>query len=380
MDNVLAAFVILFLLVFAGMTLSEAMIASQDMMQASIQAAEERLSEKSRTYLLPTNDEPVFEANGSVTFTFRNAGAVRLAEFDQWDVIVQYFDDADPASFYIERLSYTRNLPMNGEWHVKGIAIDASADREEVFEPEILNPGEEISLNIKVSPPVGPGEGLQLLVAVPNGISVSTMMVRNIPPVLVSNLGLALAHDTAKVIDASLLLVEDPDGSPEELRYSVLTAPASGVLEPGDAFTQADIDAGLLEFTSEGSTVTDFTFSVSDGSDVIGPFTFAISVTNAAVTVPVNVGLTMSAGTTESITTALLQAMDADDLAEDLTYTVNTMPSQGTLDPGPVFSQAHIDAGLLRYTHTGSGSDSFEFIVSDGVNSSGPYTFEINVP
>jgi hypothetical protein len=90
--------------------------------------------------------------------------------------------------------------------------------------------------------------------------------------------------------------------------------------------------------------------------------------------------VTISSGDSITISSAMLAATDADDAPADLTYSVTTMSTQGVLNPGPVFSQQHIDSGLLQYTHTGSGSDSFTFTVSDGEKTTASYQFSITVP
>lgn len=378
MENVLVAFVIIFIMIFGTMTLSEAMFTSQDMLQVSFQEMEARLEEQARTNLAPV-DEPVFSPTNSVMVTFRNTGSMRLIDFDQWDVIVQYFDASDPANYHIDWLGHTSNVPFGNEWTVDGIYMDADEAVAEIFEPDILNTDEEIALELNVSPPVGPGQPIRILVSTPNGIHVSTAYVRNIPPELVNNLGLAIAHGETGMIDNTLLLSTDADNEDADLVYTVMVAPAAGTLTPASTFTQVDINEGLLSFTHDVSGDYSFQFTVSDGKDTIGPFVFPITVTNAEVVLAANTGLSLSTGATEVITSAMLNATDADDVPADLTYSVTTLPAQGTLNPGPVFSQEHIDAGLLSYSHTGSGSDSFEFTISDGENTIGPFTFQLSV-
>ncbi|MBZ0301542.1 MAG: hypothetical protein K8J31_17480 [Anaerolineae bacterium] len=376
MENVLVAFVVIFVIVFAALTLSEAMIASQDTLQVSFQEMEYRLGDQNRTSLSPI-DEPAFESTYTATFAYRNTGSTRLTDFDQWDVIVQYFDDDEPTNFHISRLNYSASAPFGNEWTVEGIYMDADEAVDELFEPDILNPGEEIVLSLNIAPPVGPGETIQTVVSTPNGISMATQFTRNIPPELVTNLGLVVAHGKAGTIDTTLLQTTDADDEAQDLIYTVLTAPAAGALSPTDGFAQADIDSGLLTYTNAISGDYGFEFTVSDGKDMIGPYLFTITVVNAEPVLESDAELVVASGGTETITSAMLNVTDADDPPANLTYTVTSMPTQGTLNPGPVFSGEHIQSGLLSYTHSGSGDDSFEFSVSDGENSIGPFTFRI---
>jgi hypothetical protein len=133
-----------------------------------------------------------------------------------------------------------------------------------------------------------------------------------------------------------------------------------------------------LTYTHTGSESDSFQFTVSDGKDTIGPytFTFAISLPPELV---VNAGLTVTSGGTETITSEQLQVTDADDPTTGLNYTVTAAPTQGDLSLGTAFTQDDIDNGRLTYTHTGSESDSFQFTVSDGETALGPYLFTIMV-
>jgi hypothetical protein len=118
-------------------------------------------------------------------------------------------------------------------------------------------------------------------------------------------LGGSLLIDTA-----ALNTVDDTDG-PEELTYTLLTAPNFGSLQmggvavpSGGTFTQQDINANRMAYVHHGagSSVDFFTFSVQDGGeDGIRPATgsFSISVTGvqaALVELPLDEGSGTVAG------------------------------------------------------------------------------------
>ena len=101
-----------------------------------------------------------------------------------------------------------------------------------------------------------------------------------------------------------------------------------------------------------------------------------------------NAGLTvLEDAATTTITTAMLQVKDAEQLASALTYTVTTLPTKGTLTNNGVavalngtFTQANIDSGLIKFTPSANanGSDSVGFSVSDGtVSISGTFGLTI---
>lgn len=85
--------------------------------------------------------------------------------------------------------------------------------------------------------------------------------------------------------------------------------------------------------------------------------------------------LTLDQNTVKVIGADLLHATDANNTPAQLTFTVSTAARYGhleksgvTLNTGDTFTQADIDAGLIRYVDHGSGrtEDYFRFTVSDG--------------
>ncbi len=83
--------------------------------------------------------------------------------------------------------------------------------------------------------------------------------------------------------------------------------------------------------------------------------------------------------TTITLTTQELNTTDSEQFATELTYTITSIPSNGTiykdatiLGLNDTFTQDDVDNAKVSYNHNGSEtfSDSFNFSVSDGVNSS----------
>jgi VCBS repeat-containing protein len=110
----------------------------------------------------------------------------------------------------------------------------------------------------------------------------------NETPVLGVNAGTLVNEGSAgNVITSAMLLVLDGDTPAGSLVYTIGAGVANGTLfvngvaaGVGATFTQADINAGLVTYSHDGSeTLADaFTFTVSDGGTTIGPATFAITV------------------------------------------------------------------------------------------------------
>lgn len=371
MESVLTAFVILFLVLFAALTLSQVIVNSQETLSVAWQEMEARTDEQARTSLTPL-DAYTSESGTLLTVSLHNDGRVKLADFDLWDVIVQY---TAAAGYQIGWLPYDIAPPTDNRWHVSEISF---REDDEQFEPGILNPGEDLHMLVRVAPPVQPGEGVQVVVSPGTGFSLPVMFLGNYPPELVINSGLTLASGSSAPVISSLLAVTDADDSADALVYEVSAAPQQGELNLGDTFTQAEIDAGELIYSHTGSGDDVFQFTVTDGKDVIGVYDFVIDADVPPVLIT-NSGLTLTSGGSWIIDTSLLEISDPDTLPEDLVYTVIGDPQQGILTLGDSFTQADLNAGHLIYNHTGAGSDSFTFTISDGVTTSGPYTFTIMV-
>lgn len=110
---------------------------------------------------------------------------------------------------------------------------------------------------------------------------------------------------------------------------------------------------------------------------------------NTAPTLSTNTGMTVAENATSiTITSAMLEATDAQEAAAAITYTITLLPGNGSLYingvpavPGSSFTQAQIDLGEITYDHNGSEttSDIISFIISDGTNTTTTRTFTITI-
>ncbi len=373
METVLAAFVVIFVILFAVFTLSDTFLTTQDSISESWQDMEARREAQAHTTLRAVEAHTA-SAGTIITLRLANDGTTRLVDFDHWDVILQYYDAQESGTYRFLRLAYAAHSPAEGQWTVEGLY--AEAGQFEVYEPNILNPGEEIVLRLIAAPGVGAGSSAQVTVSSENGSGTSTIFTGNRLPVLATNTGLTITTGGTALIDNQRLSVTDADDPAGELTYTILAVPAQGSLSLPTTFTQQDIADGRLSYTQTGSGPDSFQFSVSDGKDTIGAYTFDITPSVPPVLV-VNRGITLGTEPTVTIDNTLLQASDADDLPTALVYTILHAPVQGNLSLGDTFTQADIDGGLLTYTHSGIGSDSFQFTVSDGEKVIGAYNFNV---
>ncbi|MGC8711298.1 MAG: Ig-like domain-containing protein, partial [Leptodesmis sp.] len=119
------------------------------------------------------------------------------------------------------------------------------------------------------------------------------------------------------------------------------------------------------------------------------PYSLQISVNNLPV-LTTNTPLPVNEQGTANLTSSQLSVTDNDNTAAQITYTLGSLPTNGTLSvngaiatPGTTFTQADLDSGnRIQYIHNGSEttSDSFIFTVADGAGGSiGTTTFNISV-
>ncbi len=377
MENVLSGFVIIFLILSSVLTLFGGGMAAQDKVQQSWETAQERIDAQTRTHLTALSAK-VTDSGEIVEVTLKNDGQTRLMEFDHWDAIVQYPDENLNSHYHVEWLPYVaHNLDVN-EWTVSGLYIDSRANLPEEYEPSIFNTGEEMIARLHLRPALLPGASAQITFASENGARVTTFAHRNVPPVLATNTGVTVPAGGSIEISEAQLLTTDADNTADELLYRVVTPPLHGTLTLGDTFTQDDIDKGFLKYRSgsDPDETDSFDFTVTDGTDMIGPYTFSITI-NKPPTLDTNAGLTASGTDPITIDSSLLKVSDPDNSAAELTYTVTTGTAKGNLSLS-TFTQDDIDSGRLTYTPTDTGPDAFHFTVSDGVNTIGPYIFDIS--
>lgn len=277
MESVLTAFIIIFLLLFGVLTLSDAFVSTQNELADSWQAMGTRLEAQADSHfmLLAAEAEP---GGTTINMTLRNTGNTKLADFDRWDVIIQYYDNNSPSTYHINWLPYTTTVLSNNQWTIAGIYTTAEGPIPEMFEPGIFNPGEEAVLRLQLAHPMDGGMAAQVALATTTGSGTSTVLVYHAPPALSTNTGLALGGNANVVITNSMLAVTDEDDSPAQLVYTLVSPPTQGLLSLGPTFTQEDINGGLLMYTHTGTEPDSFQFTVSDGENTIGTFTFVIGI------------------------------------------------------------------------------------------------------
>ena len=88
-------------------------------------------------------------------------------------MIVQYH--GTDSEYYVLWLPYTDGALGYGEWTVNEIYINGNPEE---FDPDILNPGEIIEIETKLSPPVAANTTNLIVASTPNGIPASISFIR----------------------------------------------------------------------------------------------------------------------------------------------------------------------------------------------------------
>ncbi len=174
MDSAVSGVIMIMLLLITAFTVAHGLINVQEAALETWSDWESRMTERRRTDLRPVESQTL-DSGARVEITLLNEGDVKLSDFDRWDVIVEY--DTSEADHRIEYVSF-QGFSDDWWWTVKGLYIDASESTGEVFEPNVFNPGEEIVLQVWLTPTVGLTTTNQAMIVTPNGISASSIFTR----------------------------------------------------------------------------------------------------------------------------------------------------------------------------------------------------------
>ena len=167
METAIVSLICIVLIVIGGMTLSQGFLTSADTTSVALEELGVRDEEIMRTELSPQTANAT-EDGYYLYVTLDNRGQTKLADFANWDVIVQYYDDSEV--YYTRWLPFNSGAPANNEWTINGIYYN---EIPETFEPDIVNPGETVEIRARIFPPVGDNTTNMVVTATPNGIPAS---------------------------------------------------------------------------------------------------------------------------------------------------------------------------------------------------------------
>jgi len=165
--DALLSMMLAIVLLVGMVTLTGNSLRSEDTLARSWLDLEQSTRERDQTRI--SNMEESSCDGSNVYIVLVNDGSVAVVDFDDWDVIVQYYSAG--SSYQVKWLSYDGSPPQaDNTWAVEGIYRDASGSLAEIYEEGIFNVGEELKLQIKVSPAVDNGSRGVVTVSTPNGV------------------------------------------------------------------------------------------------------------------------------------------------------------------------------------------------------------------
>jgi len=167
METAIFSIICIALVVFGGMTMSQGFMTSVDTSTTGLEEIGQRDETIMRTELTPLSTEQ--PSANTVEVTLENSGQTKLADFEKWDIIVQYYDGT--GTYHVEWLPYTEATLGDNEWEVAWIQLEGEA---EIFEPNVLNTQEQLLIRAQLNPSVGAGTTNMFIVATPSGVTAST--------------------------------------------------------------------------------------------------------------------------------------------------------------------------------------------------------------
>ena len=169
METAIVSLICIALMVFGGMTMSRGFFTSVDSSATGLEEIGSRNEQIMRTELSPVSTSlTLVYGPDPLEVTLENTGQIKLADFDKWDVIVQYYDS--DGNYCTEWLPYTEGTAGTYEWEVLWIRLNGQA---EVYEPDVLNPGEQMRIRTWLYPSVGDDTTNMVVISTPNGVTAS---------------------------------------------------------------------------------------------------------------------------------------------------------------------------------------------------------------
>uniref|UniRef100_A0A7E4US38 Cadherin domain-containing protein n=1 Tax=Panagrellus redivivus TaxID=6233 RepID=A0A7E4US38_PANRE len=202
------------------------------------------------------------------------------------------------------------------------------------------------------------------------------------PPEVVKNEPLVLFNTKTGVLTPTLLQVQDPDSSADDLDYFVwqpiggYVATKADQSKPVNRFSQKDLNSGDVVFVSNSNSSGGFSFLVRDGLHQSRPEFFTVERTaKLSLSLEANSRLLAAPLQHTIIGMDLLRAVVPDVPATKAVYTISRAPIHGRIyldktKPVSKFTQADIDARRVSYLSDSgklgawSQKDYFNFIVS----------------
>ncbi len=167
METAIVSIICIALIVFGGMTMSHGFMTSVDASTAGLEQIGDRNETIMRTELTPVSTNVTLGTGPStLEIVLEDTGQTKMTDFDKWDVIVQYYDDS--GDYHVVWLPYSASGGGTNEWGVGWIHLNGATEK---FEPNVLNPGEQVMIQTWLNPPVGAGTTNMVVISTTSGVT-----------------------------------------------------------------------------------------------------------------------------------------------------------------------------------------------------------------
>lgn len=178
MTNAIIAALVIALILGATMMLANVALSSAGNVTVAWDRMMDRKEGIARTELTLISIDPNASST-NVEVSVRNSGQTSLGHFEDWDVLIRYYDTTGDVGLNLEWMSYvTTSTPATLQWTIRGIYSDSATLVAETYEPNLLNPGEEMILRANVTPAIPGGTNNSITIGASNGVSLPAPFTR----------------------------------------------------------------------------------------------------------------------------------------------------------------------------------------------------------
>ena len=178
MTNVIVGALVIAIILGATMLLTNSLFSSASNITNSWDRMMDRKEDIVRTELTLISIDPNASST-NIEVSIRNSGQTSLGNFDEWDVMIQYYATPNDTDLNLKWMSYVAtSTPATLQWTVQGIYSDAATRVAETYEPNLLNPGEEMILRANVTPAIPGSTNNSIRIGTPNGFSLPAVFSR----------------------------------------------------------------------------------------------------------------------------------------------------------------------------------------------------------
>jgi len=227
------------------------------------------------------------------------------------------------------------------------------------------------------------GDGIQNEFATFDNVTVDDAVPANTAPAVATNTGSTVDEGTNDTVTQSELETTDSEQGASSLTYTIDTDVTEGnlfngstQLDQSDTFTQADVNAGTIEYRHDGSepvSGVSFDFTVTDGAggSTSGSFGFTVNAVNDAPTISTIADQTIEEDGTLNAVSFTVDDVETSDLS---TLSLSGASDNTTLVPNSGISLTGPDATgnasvTVQPAANKSGSATITVTVDDGAGS-----------